>query len=337
MPEPTLQAVHVNRPLTNISQAYMQDASDYIADKIFPIVPVQKQSDRYFIYLKGDWFRDEAQVRAPGTESAGGGYNLDNTPTYYAPVYAFHKDVDPQIRANSDVPLDADRDATLFITHRLLLKREILVQNTVLATSTWTGSTTGGDITPNPQWNLANSTPLEDIEAQIWSIKQQTAKFPNRFVLGPRVWEVLKNHDEVVQRIKYTQRGVVTTDLLASLIAPPGVTNFQVLVASAIQNLAAQTVPETQTTQALNMQFIAPTKSALLLYAEPDPGIMVPSAGYIFTWVGLLGAGAFGSRISQIPAPLLGIGTTRTEGELAFGVKIVGSDLGMYFLNAVSS
>ena len=41
MPEPQLNSVHVNRPLTNISQAYMQDASDYIADKIFPVVPVQ--------------------------------------------------------------------------------------------------------------------------------------------------------------------------------------------------------------------------------------------------------------------------------------------------------
>src|SRR5258706_7929665 len=124
MAEPTLTQVHVNRPLTNISQAYMQDSTDYIADKIFPIVPVQKQSDRYFVYTKGDWFRDETQVRAPATESAGGGYGLDNTPSYYAPLYAFHKDVDPQVRANSDVPLNADRDATLFITHRMLLKRE---------------------------------------------------------------------------------------------------------------------------------------------------------------------------------------------------------------------
>src|SRR5438132_3569513 len=125
MPEPTLSSVHVNRPLTNISQAYMQDSTDYIADRIFPVVPVQKQSDRYFVYTKGDWFRDEAQQRAPGTQSAGSGYNLDNTPSYYAPVYAIHKDVDPQIRANSDVPLNADRDATLWVTHRIMLKREI--------------------------------------------------------------------------------------------------------------------------------------------------------------------------------------------------------------------
>ena len=329
MAEPTLSAVHVNRPLTNISTAYMQEATDYIADKIFPVVPVQKQSDLYFRYTKGDWFRNQAQVRAPATESAGGGYNL-TTDSYYAPVYAWHQDVDPQIRANSDVPLNADRDATLFVTHRMLLAREIQVQNIVLTTSTWTGSTTGGDITPSPQWDLANSTPLEDIEAQIWSVKQQTGRFPNRFILGPRVWEVLKNHDEIVQRIKYTQRGVVTTDLLASLIAPPGVENFQVLVAASIYNNAAEGASD-------SFQFIAPTKDCLLLYAEPNPGIMIPTAGYIFTWSGLLGAGAFGSRISQIPMPWLGVGTTRIEGELAFIAKIVGPDLGVYYHNAVSA
>ena len=330
MAEPQLNQVHVNRPLTNISQAYMQDASDYIADKIFPVVPVLKQSDRYFVYTKGDWFRNEAQQRAPGTESAGSGYSLDNTPSYYAPVYALHKDVDPQIRANSDDPLNADRDATLWTTHRIMLTREILVASTVLATSTWTGSTTTGDITPSPQWDLANSTPLEDIEKQIWSVKQQTGRFPNRFVLGPRVWEVLKNHDEIVQRIKYTQRGITTPELLASLIAPPGVPDFQVLVAAAVYNTANQGAAD-------DFQFIAPTKDALLLYAEPEPGIMVPSAGYIFTWVGFLGAGAFGSRISQIPMPWLGIGTVRVEAELAFAVKIVGADLGVYWSNAVSS
>src|SRR5580692_10179494 len=123
-PQPTLSSVHVNRPLTNISQAYLAQASDYIADKVFPVVPVMKQSDLYFIYNKGDWYRNEAQYRAPATESAGGGYNL-TTGQYYAPVTAFHIDVDPQVRANSDIPLNADRDATIFITQRLMLAREV--------------------------------------------------------------------------------------------------------------------------------------------------------------------------------------------------------------------
>lgn len=330
MASPTLNQVHVNRPLTNISQAYMQDNSDYVADRIFPVVPVQKQSDRYFVYTKGDWFRDEAQLRAPATESAGGGYDLDNTPSYYAPVYAFHKDVDEQVRANSDDPLNADRDATLFVTNRMLLKREVLVVNTALAASTWTGSSTAGDITPTTAWNLANSTPLEDIETQVWAVKQVTGKFVNRFFVGTHVWKALKNHDEILQRIRYTERGVVTTDIIASLIAPPDVTDFRVVVASAIINNAAKGAAD-------SFGFIAPMKDCLLLYAEQNPGIMVPSAGYIFTWVGLLGAGAMGSRISNIPMPWLGQGTVRVEGELSFATKVVGSDLGAYFLNATST
>jgi hypothetical protein len=33
MPNPTAGDVHVNRPLTNISIAYMQDAAGFVADR----------------------------------------------------------------------------------------------------------------------------------------------------------------------------------------------------------------------------------------------------------------------------------------------------------------
>ena len=68
MPQPTQSAVHVNRPLTMLSVAYAQAQSAFIADKVFPVVPVDKQSDLYYVYTKNDWFRDEAQVRPPATE-----------------------------------------------------------------------------------------------------------------------------------------------------------------------------------------------------------------------------------------------------------------------------
>ena len=330
MAQPTLTSVHVNRPLTNISQAYMQDNDDYIADKVFPIVPVQKQSDLYFSYTKDDWFRNTAQLRGPGTESAGGGYPV-TTANYYAPVYAIHKDVGPQVRANSDDPLNADRDATQWVTSQMLLSREVQFLNIAFTTSTWTGSSTGADITPSPKWDVANSTPLEDIETQVWSIKKVTGKFPNRLVLGSSVWKALKNHDEVVQRVKYTAgpARAVTTDMVAALVAPPGVNDFQVLVGAAIQNTAAEGAT-------FAGAFIASATSALLCYATPNPGIQTAAAGYNFTWVGLLGAGAFGSRISTIPMDWLGVGTVRIEAELAFVAKITGADLGA-FLTAVTS
>ena len=63
MAQPTPSDVHVNAPLTNVSIAYMQDQTDFIADKAFPGIPVKKQSDRYYSYDKGNWFRAKAQRR----------------------------------------------------------------------------------------------------------------------------------------------------------------------------------------------------------------------------------------------------------------------------------
>lgn len=73
---PKAQNIHIDRALTNLSVAYMQSADVFIAGKVFPIVPVQKQSDLFFIYEKEDFFRDEATERAAGTESAGGDYEI---------------------------------------------------------------------------------------------------------------------------------------------------------------------------------------------------------------------------------------------------------------------
>src|SRR5271166_4263309 len=139
MPQPTRSDVHVNKPLTNISIAYIQRAQDFIADKVFPIVPVMKQSDRYFVYTKDYWFRTGATKRGPASESAGGGFHVDNTPNYFADVWAFHQDVDDQTRANADQPLDMDRDAVLFVTQNLLLRREIQFMNQYMQTGIWTG------------------------------------------------------------------------------------------------------------------------------------------------------------------------------------------------------
>src|SRR5579872_5942530 len=70
--------VHVNVPLTQISVAYRQDNTQYIAARAFPIVPVQKQSDRYYEYDRDYWFRTEADKRRPASESAGSEYTVQN-------------------------------------------------------------------------------------------------------------------------------------------------------------------------------------------------------------------------------------------------------------------
>ena len=147
MPQPTQTQVHVDAILTNISVAYFQQNQNFIATRVFPVVPVSKQSDKFFTYTKNDWFRDEAQRRADATESAGGGYNL-STDSYQADVYAFHKDIGDQTRANADAPINVDREAAEFVTSRLMLKMETQFVSNFFTTGIW-----GTDTTPSNLWS----------------------------------------------------------------------------------------------------------------------------------------------------------------------------------------
>jgi hypothetical protein len=272
MTQPTRSSVHVNRPLTNISIAYIQNSNDFIADKVFPIVPVAKQSDRYFTYTKDYWFRTGAEKRAPGAESAGSGFEVDNTPSYFADVFAFHKDVDDQTRTNADDPLNMDRDATLFVTQNLLLKREKEFMRRYLSPGIWQGHT-GGDFTPGVLWSASNSNPMQDVDNLKAEIKSKTGFMPNTLTISNDVFFALRNNSLVMDRIKYTQRGIVTEDILAALFGVD-----KLIIASAVINSA-------QEGAASSMDFLA-KKSFLLTYSNPAPSILQPSAGYIFSWQG---------------------------------------------------
>lgn len=320
--QPTRSDVHVNAILTQISIAYIQRAADFIASKVFPNIPVEKQSDRYFSYPKSYWFRTQSQRRAPGSESAGSGFAVDNTPNYLADVWAVHMDVADQIRGNQDAPLNLDRDATMFVTQQQLLRREVLWSTKYLSPGIWTGDP-AGDFTPSILWDVANSNPIQDIDTEKRIIKSQTGVLPDTFVAADDVFFVLKNNPSILDRIKYTQRGIITEDLLAALLQLR-----QFLVSQAVLNSSTEG-------KADSFGFIA-SNSALLVYSNPTPSILMPSGGYTFAWKGMYGSGADGGgRISSFRMEHLK--SDRIEGEMAFDQKLVGPDLGVYFANPLTN
>ena len=312
MPQPTSSDVHVNGPLTNISVAYVQDASTFVADKVFPMVPVQKQSDLYFTYSKEDFLRDEARVRAPGTESAGGGYTLGQG-TYSALVKAFHKDVDDQVRANADAPLNMDRDATQFVTQKLLINREVDFVMRYFTSGVW-----GTDITPGTLWSATGSTPIANVQTAHMAIQAVTGFRANTLVVGPRVHAALLTNADILERVKYTSKDSINEQVLAALF---GVQRY--IIANAVRTTGKE--GGTQTTD-----FIA-GKHALLCYSTPTPSLLQPTAGYTFAWNGLLGSN-LGMRMSSFRMEHLK--SDRIEGEMAYDMRVIAAALG-YFFNGV--
>lgn len=323
---PDRSDLHIDKALTNMSVQYLQDESNFIAGQVFPMVPVQKQSDRYFVYKKEDWFRDDAQERAPGTESAGGDYDIDNTPTYFCRKYAFHKDVFEEDRANADDPLTPDEDAVAFVTDKILLNKENNWARTFFKTGVWGTDLQGAAAAAAGKvvyWDdYANSSPIEDITAASTAQAEVTGKRPNTIVMGRRAYDALKNHPDFLDRVKYTQKGVVTTDLITQMFDVD-----RVLVANAIQNTAKKG-------QQAEMSFIL-GNHVLLCYTTNAPRLKTATAGYTFVWTGLMGSNALGGRINRFSMPQLGIGTERIECELAYDMKVIAADMGTFIENAV--
>jgi len=323
--QPTAASVHVNAPLTNISVAYIQSQADFVADKAFPVIPVDKQSDIYWLYTKNDWFRDEAQQRAPGTESAGGGYSVDSSNTYYCKVYAFHKDVPDQVRANADAALDVDRDATMFVTQRLLIRREKQWHDQYFAAGKgwkdYTGVAGVPAVNQFKQWSdFTSSDPVNDIKIARMYIKTLTGFRPNTLVLQEEVFETLKLHPDIIDRYKYTSSQVITADMLAKLFEVD-----RILISGGVY--------ATNNEGATGAYSFIASKGALLCYSAPNPGLLTPSAGYTFAWKGLSGMG-YSTAIKNFRMEHLE--SDRIEGQSAFDCKIVAADLGAFFATAIA-
>jgi len=325
MPQPTSNQVHVDAILTNISVAYMQRAENFIADKVFPVVPVDKQSDKYFTYDKNDWLRDEAQIRTDGTESVGSGYNI-STATYYADVFAIHKDIGDQTRANADAPINVDREAAEFVTHRLLTRREIQFNNDFMAEGVWgttaTGVASGASTGEFVQWDqYTTSDPIEDIEAGKAAILGVTGLEANTLVLGYDVFRTLKHHPDLVDRIKYTSSQTITEDMLARMFDIDRV-------------LVSKSIKATNAEGAAGAYSFTTGKNALLCHVAEAPGLLTPSAGYTFQWTGV--SQGLGATIGTSSFRLESLRATRVEAELAFDNKVVGADLGYFWSGATA-
>ena len=331
---PTQSDLHVSQPLTNISVAYIQSEDAYVADKVFPRVPVQKQSDLYWKYHKSEWRRQDVQRRAPSTETPGVGWSV-TTDQYFAHVYGVHKDVDDQLRANADSAFNLDRDATRFITGQLLLKRDQDWVETYFTDGVWDHERTGVEASPSAgevlQWDDEGSDPIGDVTKAVIDLRENTGFAPNKLVMGPRVIHALRHHPDILDRIKYTQRGIVTEDLLASLF---GVSNLLVTWASEVvprDNNRYQD-PNVGDTNA-DYSFIT-GNHALLVYANPSPSLMTPSGGYTFTWNGYLGGNDRGIRVKRFRQE--NIASDRIEAEMTYDMKLVSSDVGFFFNDIVS-
>ena len=284
----TYGEVHVNVPLSNISIAYIQDQSKFVASSVFPQIAVTNQANSYYTYNVGQFSTDEVQERAPNTETQGITLR-PSTDSYNCRVYGLHIDIPDEIRMNSDSQVNLDRAVTIALTERAMLQKERHWITNFFGDGLWTGIAD-----KDVNWTASTATPIKDARDFSREMLQKTGYRPNMAVIAPRLLDFLLEAPTIIGRFDRGQTpggpARAGVEQLASLFNVD-----RVMPLEAIYNKSAD--PDTD-----DMDFTVTGTDAdmLFLYVPPSsPGMMTPSAGYTFNWTRYTRANDRGIRVRK--------------------------------------
>jgi len=329
MPQPTASDVHVNRPLTNVMIAWSLRPGAFAFNTVFPMVPVMKQSDKYFVWDRKDAHRDQAAERGPGGKAPVTVRRL-STDQYQCTVYSIAEAIDDQVRANQDAPLNLDRSASRNVGDKIMLRFERKWATNFFVTGVWTGSTTGTDLVGGVDFTQfaapATGSPTTVIREQIFHLAKLNVR-PEEMTLtlGPDVFRVFLDHDDFLNRLSDNEPQILNQQRIATIL---GIR--QVVVPMLGFNPDNETEPGAFSSPNTN-EFVF-NDSMLLSWAPTAPSITDPSAGYTFWWRGLTG-GNNGMRILRYRDEPH---TDMIEGEGTLDPKATAPELGVFFSDCLA-
>jgi hypothetical protein len=254
----------INPVLVATATMYAASADQYVAKKLFPVFPAGQQAAGFFKFDAENMLNiPQLLRRAPGTPYSRGRTQASND-TYNTNDYGHEEAVDDRERKKYAVAFDADNAAVRRATRVVLVNQEVRAH--ALATS--------NDVphsNVSVKWDQSTAEPAADVKAAMEVIRINCGMDANTLLLTQPVIKVLEEHPKILDRIKYSQRGVVTIELLAQVFGVD-----QIIVAKTVANSANEG------------QVLTPADiwgdDAILAYVDSSPDLGMPTFGRIFSW-----------------------------------------------------
>lgn len=259
--------VVIDPALSNVSVKYSNDT--FIADMVLPVVKVSKQTGKYYIYDKANLRRDKSN-RAAGSAANEIDFGLSLSGVFTCDDHALKGFVADEIQDQAEAALNPLIDETEVITEKLLIDREVAAAALLTSTANLTQNTT---LSGTSQWSdYSNSDPIGDIRTARTTIHTNTFKKPNTLIMSKPVFDVLVDHPAIIERVKYSQLGVITEELLARVFQVE-----KVIVGEAGYNTAAEG-------QTDSLSYIW-GKDAIVAYISPVVRLKMLTLGVTFTYM----------------------------------------------------
>lgn len=320
-------AVHLDQLLTNLTLDYVTD-QNFIADRIFPVVDVEKKSDEFYTFDPAESNREadaDELLLAPRTEPRK--FDVSHgKDSYMAKVYGLGFDIDVQTAANEDEQLRVRERKAKQLMHKLMAVRDRHFISTFMKTGVW-GTDLAGT-TDFTKWSDTSSTPIDDVRT--WKRDFQVRNYgfkPNKMVVTQDIIDELMANTQILGRINggatIANPAMIDMTLLANVFGVD-----EVIVADAVTNTAA--VGATEAADYMIKDQI------LLTYTPASAGLETPASGLIFAWNSIPNT-SWGITMESFTDDAL----RRTQiaeqvhGKMAYDMKVVGAKLGTYVSDVI--
>ncbi len=217
MPQMTPGQARVIDPiLSTVAQGYKN--ADFIGDALFPVVPVDQRGGKIITFGK-ESFQLYNTGRAPGANTkrvqfgyAGSNYALEQHALEGLVPFEIMED------ANQVPGIDMAKVAVMSTQNIIALRTE-KAQADLATTAANYAASNKVTLAGVNQWSdySGTSDPSKDIANAVEAIRSKVGRRGNTVVMGAAVFNQLKNHPKIIDRIKYTGRDYVTPELLANL------------------------------------------------------------------------------------------------------------------------
>lgn len=322
-----------NLYLTNLSVAQFQLPDDYVAHRLFPIVPVSLPMSKFYKFSKADLARSNMREK-PAYGSVAPAVFSQTEDSYSCRVYQGLYGVDQisslaYARTNAPGVADPKVAKSKVAAEQLKLFMDLQFAEKFFKAGAWANEYAGTTTTPSGkqfyQFDNENSNPIKLIDDLKTEMKREGRRTPNKIALGANTYKALKNNADVLERVKFggstANPATVTKNVLAQLFEVD-----EVLVMESTYNKAAQGAAE-------DMDYVCDPNGMLLCYTTNAPAIDEPSAGYIFAW-DMLGAGQHMALTNFLGAPETH--SEFVEALCSFDMKQVSTDLAVYLKDCTS-
>ena len=257
--------VAFNPVLTLTAQKFMQDAPAFVGRRLFPLFFTALQAANYYVFDRENLLNTPTNIRrGPAAPYARQVMQLSGD-SFSCQNYGVEEPVDDEERAKYGSAVDADNAAVRRGVNTILINHEMRVRNKIVS------STAIPTSSPGTQWDLANSTPIQDVRAMREAVHSNCGLDANTLCVNRNVFNVLCDHPQILDRIKYSERGIITQQILAAVFGVD-----EVLVAGGVTNSAAEGL-------ALSPAGIW-DDTVVLAHVETAQDLSAPNFGRTFAW-----------------------------------------------------